>query len=77
MFMQLFIVHVGNERRVVIKEMHFLLVANGDVRVLAQKIMLENDEPTALNVAHWHHVHERVSAEPRDPERISYFPAQN
>ncbi len=39
MFVQLLIVHVRNEHGVVIKEMHFLLVAHGDVRVLAQKIM--------------------------------------
>jgi len=39
MLVQLFVVHLGNEHRVVIKKMDFLLVAHGNVRVPAQEIM--------------------------------------
>ena len=35
MFVQLFIVQFRNEHRVVVEEMHFLLVAHGDVWMLA------------------------------------------
>ena len=39
MFMQLLVIGLGGEQRVVIKEMDFLLIAHGDVWVPAQEVM--------------------------------------